>query len=123
MNKQHAIQLYAFIERFNQENHLYTIQTKPLTITPYLYGKAINDFQDYFLNNHLMRLDCYDIEKEFKKNYSDVTWLNNLNQEKVLQCISFIIRRDRFVDGFIALMIKNKTLPVLLDKLRIFYDL
>jgi hypothetical protein len=123
MNKEHAIQLTSFIERFQEEKPLYTIQTEPLTMMPYNYGEAIDDFQSYFLKNHLTRLDCYVIENEFIKNYEYPIWFNQLTETQVMQCISYIIRKDRFVDGFIAMNIRNSIIPTLLNRLKVLYNL
>jgi hypothetical protein len=123
MNKEHAIHLTSFIKRFEEEKPLYTIQTEPLTMTPHNYGNAIDDFLHYFLKNNLTRTDYFDIEEQFRNNYENATWLNGLDEQKVMQCISLIIRRERFVDGVIASMIENKTLPFLLNRLKQVYEL
>jgi hypothetical protein len=123
MNKEQAIQFTSFIKRFEEEKPLYTIQTQPFTIMPYVYGEAIDDFLAYIRNNTLISPDCYDIEKQFAKNYKKAKWLNNLNEQQVMQCISLIIRREKFVDGFIAFMIHDGTLLILLDRLKELYGL
>lgn len=123
MNKKHAIYLTTFIEKFQEEKPLYTIQEEPFTMIPYHYGKAIDDFQSYFLRNHLTRLDCYDIEEEFIKNYENTIWFHKLSETQVMQVISYIIRRDRFIDGFIAHNISNGIIPASLNRLKELYNL
>ncbi len=48
MNTNKVAELTGFIERFENEKPLYTLQKKPFTIMPYEYGKAIDDFISYF---------------------------------------------------------------------------
>jgi hypothetical protein len=123
MNKEHAIQLTSFIKRFEEEKPLYTIQTQPLTMMPHNYGAAITDFLDYFFANKLTHPDYYDIEEQFQKKYKTANWLHNLNEQQVMQCISLIIRREKFVDGFVASMIENGSLLVLLNRLKELYGI
>lgn len=123
MNKEHAIQLTFFIKRFQEEKPLYSFQTQPLTMMPYYYGKAMDDFLHYFLDNHLVLTDCWDIEDEFLKNYKDSNWQNDLNEKQVMQSISYIIRKDRFVDGFISSNIDNGVILSLLNRLKTLYNL
>ncbi len=123
MNKEHALQLTSFIKRFEEEKPLYTIQTQPLTMVPHNYGEAITGFLNYFFKNKLTHPDCYDIEEQFQENYKTADWLNNLNEQQVMQCISLIIRREKFVDGSVASMIENGTLLVLLNRLKELYGI
>ncbi len=60
MNKEHAVQLTFFIKRFQEEKLLYSFQTQPPTMMPYYYGKAMDDFLQYFLDNYLVFTDCWD---------------------------------------------------------------
>ncbi|MBX2930983.1 MAG: hypothetical protein KF781_03425 [Chitinophagaceae bacterium] len=74
MDKQTATQLIGFIQRFENEKPLYELQTEPLTMMPYCYNSAINDF---------MESDFYNIMDDLKKNYEkNNEWFNSLSEEQ-----------------------------------------
>ncbi|MCW5904867.1 MAG: hypothetical protein KIT64_04685 [Chitinophagaceae bacterium] len=56
MDKQTATQLIGFIQRFENEKPLYELQTEPLTMMPYCYNSAINDFYNFAMTMILWSL-------------------------------------------------------------------
>ncbi|MBO9684154.1 MAG: hypothetical protein J7502_16055 [Flavisolibacter sp.] len=75
MNQQQLNKLRQFIHRFETKKPIYTFDTE-LTLTPYIYGSAINDFVRYM----------YD-EKLVQANYMDIAdrW-NEADDKKTIHC-------------------------------------
>jgi hypothetical protein len=122
MTKEQVIQLTAFIERFEKEKPLFSLYEE-MTMAPYRYGKAISDFQDVWILNGFMEINYESIRKPFSENYKQEEWYTHLSEQETMQAIQFIIRNDRFVDGFIATMIEEKVLPRLLEQLKNIHNL
>jgi len=124
MDKQTAIQLIGFIERFDKERPLYELQIEPLTMTPYRYNEAISDFIGFYYSNNLVLADCYDIKDDLEKNYEKKSdWFDTLTEKQVVQSIAFLIRQDRFINGLVNSMIENGTIIKLLNRLKVLHDL
>jgi hypothetical protein len=99
--------LKEFAALFNKTKQLYNVQLEPLTMMLYRYEKEITSFVEFCYENHLVRNDYKEISAEFEKNYQDAQWYAQLTEKQLLQCLSFCIRRDRFVDGFLGARIED----------------
>lgn len=121
MTKDQAAALFAFVERFKNEKPLYNLHQQALMM-PYEYGKAINDFLDYWFSCEESFLPYEDIISIFGENYKNQQWLSCLSEKEIFMAIQYIIRTDRFVDGYINSMIENETVPVLLIRINQIYQ-
>ena len=109
--------LKEFAELFNRAKQLYSLQSEPLTIMPYKYGKEIGSFIEFCSHNNLVLVNYHEIESEFTKNYQDPSWYTQLTENQLLQCLSYCIRRDRFVDGFLAARIEDESVNKVINAL------
>jgi hypothetical protein len=124
MEKQTAIQLTEFIQRFAKEKPLYELQSESLTMMPYRYNAAISDFMQFCHDHHLVNPDCYDIKDDLENNYAKNNhWLETLTEKKVVQSIAVLIRQGRFTDGLVSSMIENGTIIKLLNRLKVLHGL
>jgi hypothetical protein len=118
MTLEQANELTNFIERFSTSKELYTIQTEPLTMMPYAYGEEIDDFVAFCYKNQLVLPDYNEITAELTKYNTNKGWLKTLSLHQLLQCLSFFIRQDRFVDGFLGSKIKDGTITNILLQIK-----
>jgi hypothetical protein len=103
--------IFASVEK------LYSIQVKPLTMMPYIYFEEIEDYMKWMYANELVVTDYSTIEKDYKNNYANNGWYKTLSEEDVIKCLALAIRRDRFVDGFLAQTITDKSFERLINRL------
>lgn len=111
------VQFKKFAEVFKNTKELYKIQTKPLTLMPYMYGSEINEFIEFFYKNKFDDENCYEAKSEFENNQNNTAWFLNLPNRTLLSCLCIIIRTDRFVDGFIASKIEDGTVNRIIEAL------
>lgn len=112
MTKKQAKQLIAFEQKFKEANSLYTIRTE-ITIMPYNYGAEITDFIQFCYDNNLVNTNYHLIKKELIGNRTKVEWFSGLTKEKIIQCIGYFIRGDRFCDGLLASAIQDGSITLL----------
>lgn len=122
MTKQQAEQLIAFKEKFSKADPLYTISNEFL-LTPYNYGEEIDNFIQFCYDNNLINANYYSIEKELIANRMDAEWYLQLSEEDVIQCLGYLIRGDRFSNGMVASAINDKTIPRLLNRIKVLHAL
>lgn len=124
MDRQTALQLVVFMQRFENEKPLYVLQQEPLTMMPYQYNAAINDFIQFCYDSELIKTDYHDKLGDFENNLKQPeNWFDTLTERQVVQCIASIVRRDRLVDGLINNMIENGTIIELLNRLKVLHNL
>ena len=122
MTKEQAEQFVAFETKFKEANPLFRI-SETLSMTPYLYGDEISDFIQFCYDNNLVKQDYYLIEKEWRKNKTKAAWFAGLTEEKLVQCIGYIIRGDRFSDGFIASLITSGVMFQIFERVKTIHNL
>ena len=122
MTKEQAEHLVAFEEKFSKANPLFSMSAE-LTLTPYNYGDEINDFIQFCYDNKLVTADYSSIGKELIANRTKTAWYGELTEEKVIQCLSYLIRSDRFCDGLLASAINDATVPLLLERIKALHAL
>lgn len=118
MTVEQAKELTTFIKHFSHAKELYTIQTEPLTLMPYTYGKVINAFIKFCYTNQLIVPDYREIAEEIKIQNANKEWLETLSLHQLLQSLSFFVRRDRFVDGLLASAIEDGTMINILTQIK-----
>ena len=95
----------------------YTLDFEKNLIRPYSCGKEVLEYIDWMYHNNLVVKNCSEIEEEYSRNYDNDDWYKMISEDRVIQALAFCIRRDRFVDGFLAGTIKNKSFEKLVDRL------
>jgi len=83
----------------------------------------INDFIQFCYDNNLVPTNYRLIEKELIGNRTKAEWFTGLGEEKVVQCIAYFIRGDRFCDGLLASAIKDGTISNLLQRIKALHSL
>jgi hypothetical protein len=83
---------------------------------------AVNDFVNLFCEYQLADNNYMNIHQEAVLHANDETWFNSLNPDQVLRLITYIIWTDKFLEGFLAAKVKDKTLYYLLSRLGEFQE-
>ena len=122
MNKEQAQELAAFSEKFKEADSLYSFNVENF-LSPHEYGEEMSDFIDFCYNNNLVSPDYMEIREELTANKAKPEWFAGLSEEKILQCLGYFIRGDRFHDGLLASAIKDGTIPHLLERVKVLYSL
>lgn len=122
MTKEQAEHLVAFEGKFSKADLLFSISPE-LTLTPYNYGDEITDFIQFCYDNDLVKADYSSIEQELIANRTKAAWYGELSEEKVILCLSYFIRSDRFCDGLLASAINDGTVPLLIGKIKVLHAL
>lgn len=117
MNAFQVTRLKHFATLFTSTEQLYTLQFEPLTMMPYQYGEEISSFIKFFYENGFDKGNYFEIEPELVANYKDPSWFTGLSEEQLFLCLFFFIRRDRFVDGFLAARIEDGTVNHVIEAL------
>lgn len=122
MNKEQAQQLIAFSEKFKEASPLYSFSPENF-LAPYDYGEEITDFIDFCYKNNFVLPDYEKIEKDLTANRAKPEWYAALSEEKVIQCLGYFIRGDRFSDGLVASAIEDGTIVRLFERIKVLHVL
>ena len=122
MNKEQAQQLTAFSKKFKEASSLYSFNAENF-LSPHEYGEELSDFIEFCYNNKLVSQEYDKIIEELTVNKAKPEWYAGLSEEKVMQCLGYFIRRDRFYDGFLASRIQDGTILQLLERMKVIYSL
>lgn len=122
MNKEQARQLIAFSKKFREIASLYSFNAEN-PLSPHVYGKEISDFIQFFYNNKLISPEYGQIREELFVNKTKPEWYAGLSEQKILECLSYFIRGDRFCDGLLVSGIEDGTISHLIERIKVIYGL
>jgi hypothetical protein len=91
--------------------------TSTATKTPSFKGNELDDFINIFCEHQLADNDYMNIHLESNHQKNNISWLENLAEEKVLKLMTYIIWTDKFVEGYLTSRITDGTLHQLLNRL------
>ena len=126
--------MICFIPIFNQEGYEYCnpqIPDRPdgsyIVQTGVSYKKEVENFLAIFTDEQLRQ---YDENKWFKENMNAVEgrsayspkWMEAASLDSLVKGFSFAFSSERFIDGFVEIILTNGTALGLLKQIKVIYD-
>lgn len=80
--------------------------------------RTVYAFSKCFYDANVLDQNWMDFQDEASANYKKDGWIENLSIEKICSFLTVIVRKDRFSEGFLLMMVEDGIVAKLLARLQ-----